>query len=33
MHPLHVPIGLLINFHEMKRGDGVKRLILAGANA
>lgn len=29
---LNVPIGLLINFHEMKVTDGISRLILAGAN-
>src|SRR3954447_14976049 len=29
---LDVPIGLLINFHEMKVTDGITRLILAGAN-
>jgi GxxExxY protein len=32
MKPLNVPIGLLINFHEMKVIDGVTRLILPGAN-
>lgn len=32
MKPLSVPIGLLINFHEMKLTNGVSRLILAGAN-
>ena len=32
MKPLDVPIGLLINFHEMKVVDGVHRLILPGAN-
>ena len=26
------PIGLLINFHELKLTDGVHRLILPGAN-
>ena len=31
MKLLDVPIGLLINFHEMKVTDGVHRLILAGA--
>jgi hypothetical protein len=25
-------LGLLINFHEMKLTDGVRRLILPGAN-
>ena len=29
---LHVPLGLLINFHEMKVTEGVVRLILPGAN-
>ena len=29
---LDVPIGLLINFHEMKLSDGVHRLILPDAN-
>jgi GxxExxY protein len=32
MKLLNVPIGLLINFHEMKLTDGVSRLILPGAN-
>jgi len=32
MKLLDVPIGLLINFHEMKVTDGVSRLILPGAN-
>jgi len=32
MKLLHIPIGLLINFHEMKLADGVHRLILPGAN-
>ena len=32
MKLLNVPIGLLINFHEMKLIDGVDRLILPGAN-
>jgi GxxExxY protein len=32
MRLLNVPIGLLINFHEMKLIDGVHRLILPGAN-
>src|SRR5258708_20554051 len=30
---LDVPLGLLINFHEMKLTDGVSRLILPGANS
>ena len=32
MRLLDVPVGLLINFHEMKVIDGVHRLILPGAN-
>jgi GxxExxY protein len=32
MKLLNVPIGLLINFHELKLTDGVHRLILPGAN-
>jgi GxxExxY protein len=32
MKLLNVPLGLLINFHEMKLTDGVHRLILPGAN-
>lgn len=32
MKLLNVPIGLLINFHEMKLTDGVHRMILPGAN-
>jgi len=32
MKLLNVPLGLLINFHEMKVVDGVSRLILPGAN-
>jgi GxxExxY protein len=31
MKLLNVPLGLLINFHEMKLTDGVHRLILPGA--
>ena len=31
MKLLDVPIGLVINFHEMKLVNGVSRLILAGA--
>ena len=30
MKLLDVPIGLLINFHELKLTDGVHRLILPG---
>jgi hypothetical protein len=32
MKILNIPIGLLINFNEMKLIDGVHRLILPGAN-
>ena len=32
MKLLNVPLGLLINFHEMKITDGVHRFILPGAN-
>jgi GxxExxY protein len=32
MKLLNIPIGLLINFHELKVSDGVHRLILPGAN-
>ena len=32
MKLLNVPIGLLINFHELKLINGVSRLILPGAN-
>jgi GxxExxY protein len=32
MKLLDVPIGLLINFHELRVTDGVSRLILPGAN-
>jgi GxxExxY protein len=32
MKLLNVPVGLLINFHEMKVTDGIRRLILPGAN-
>ena len=32
MKLLNVPIGLLINFHELKLIDGVVRLMLPGAN-
>jgi GxxExxY protein len=32
MKLLDVPVGLLINFHELKLIDGVHRLILPGAN-
>jgi GxxExxY protein len=29
---LNVPIGLLLNFHEMKLTDGLSRMILPAAN-
>jgi GxxExxY protein len=32
MKLLDVPVGLIINFHELKLVDGVSRLILPGAN-
>jgi GxxExxY protein len=32
MKLLNIPVGLLINFHEMRLTDGVHRLILPGAN-
>ena len=32
MKLLDAPIGLLINFHELKLKDGIHRLILPGAN-
>jgi GxxExxY protein len=32
MKLLDVPLGLLINFHEMKVTDGISRLIRPGAN-
>jgi len=32
MKLLNVPLGLLINFHEMKVTDGISRLILPGAS-
>ncbi len=32
MKLLDIPIGLLVNFHEMKVTDGISRLILSGAN-
>jgi GxxExxY protein len=31
MKLLNIPLGLLINFHEMKVTDGLSRLILPGA--
>ena len=32
MKLLNIPLGLLINFHEIKVTDGISRLILPGAN-
>lgn len=32
MKLLDIPLGLLINFHEMKLADGVSRMILRGAD-
>jgi GxxExxY protein len=32
MKLLDVPVGLIINFHELKLTDGVVRMILPGAN-
>jgi GxxExxY protein len=32
MKLLFIPLGLLINFHEMKVTDGISRLMLPGAN-
>ena len=32
MKLVNVPVGLLINFHEMIVTDGIRRLILPGAN-
>ena len=32
MKLLDIPLGLVINFHEMKLADGLSRLILPGAN-
>jgi GxxExxY protein len=32
MKLLDVPLGLIINFHELRLVDGVSRLILPGAN-
>ena len=33
MKLLDVPLGLLINFHELKVTDGISRLILPGGNS
>lgn len=32
MKLLDIPIGLIVNFHEVKLADGIHRLILPGAN-
>lgn len=32
MKLLDVPLGLVLNFHEMKLVDGVSRMVLPGAN-
>ncbi|MFN0051062.1 MAG: GxxExxY protein [Planctomycetales bacterium] len=32
MKLLDVPLGLVINFHEMKLTDGINRMILPGAD-
>ena len=32
MKLLNIPLGLIINFHEMRLVDGVVRMILPGAN-
>jgi GxxExxY protein len=32
MKLLDVPLGLLLNFHELKVTDGITRMILPGAN-
>lgn len=32
MKLLDIPIGLIINFHEVKLVDGIVRMILPGAN-
>jgi hypothetical protein len=32
MKLLNVPLGLILNFHEIKFVDGVARMILPGAN-
>jgi GxxExxY protein len=32
MKLLDVPLGLLINFHQMRVTDGISRLLLPGAN-
>ena len=32
MKLLNIPLGLIINFHELKLTDGLVRMILPGAN-
>ncbi len=32
MKLLNIPLGLLINFHELRLCDGVSRLLLPGSN-
>lgn len=32
MKLLDIPLGLILNFHEIRLVDGVSRLILPGAN-
>ncbi len=32
MKLMDIPVGLLINFHEMRLTDGLARMILPGAN-
>ena len=32
MKLLDIPLGLIINFHELKLTNGVVRMILPGAN-
>jgi hypothetical protein len=32
MKLLNIPIGLLINFHELVLRNGIARMILPGAN-
>ena len=32
MKLLHLPLGLLINFHEIRLVDGISRMILHGAD-
>ena len=32
MKLLDVPVGLIVNFHELKLVDGIARMLLPGAN-